>query len=189
MIRRFFRRLGIIAAFLLLGALWLYPEVFGLSSDGPTQSASGDTIKVRDGDTLTIGTQDHRLHGIDAPEFKQICKDAKGADWACGKVARAEMQALIKGHTIACEERARDKFHRIVATCRDESGRDLARTMAERGLAVSFGGFAEGPYGAEEADAKTAKRGLWQGGFDPPSSWRSGHPRGVLPPRQTDSSR
>jgi endonuclease YncB( thermonuclease family) len=178
MVRRFFRRLGVFAALILFGTLWLYPEWFGLSSEGPTQSAGGDKIIVRDGDTLTIGTQDHRLHGIDAPEFAQICKDAKGNDWPCGKLARAEMQALVKGHTIACEERARDKYQRVVATCRDESGRDLARTMAERGLAVSFGGFAEGPYASDEGAAKAAKRGVWQGTFDPPSSWRSGHPRG-----------
>jgi endonuclease YncB( thermonuclease family) len=181
MIRRFFRKLGIVAALLLLGALWLYPECFGLSSEGATQSESGDKIVVRDGDTLTMGAQDHRLHGIDAPEFSQICKDGADKDWHCGKLARSEMQMLVKGHTIACEERAKDKYQRIVATCRDETGRDLARTMAERGLAVSFGGFAEGPYASEEADAKAAKRRLWQGKFDPPSSWRSGHPRGGKP--------
>jgi endonuclease YncB( thermonuclease family) len=178
MIRRFLRRFGVMALLLLLGALWLFPEFFGLMSEGPTQAATGDKIVVRDGDTLTIGTQDHRLHGIDAPEFAQICQDAAGADWPCGKLARVEMQGLVKGHVISCEERAHDKYQRIVATCRDEVGRDLARTMAERGLAVSFGGFSEGPYATEEADAKAAKRGLWQGRFDPPSSWRTGHPRG-----------
>jgi endonuclease YncB( thermonuclease family) len=179
MIRRILRRFGVTALLLLLGALWLFPEFFGLISEGPTQSASGDKIVVRDGDTLAIGTQDHRLHGIDAPEFSQICQDTKGADWLCGKLARAEMQGLVKGHIISCEGQAHDKFQRVVATCRDETGRDLARTMVERGLAVSFGGFSEGPYASEEADAKATKRGLWQGRFDPPSSWRTGHPRGM----------
>jgi endonuclease YncB( thermonuclease family) len=156
--------------------LWLYPEWLGLGQ-AQVSETSGDKIVLRDGDSFTLGPQDYRLHGIDAPEFSQICKDKTGLAWACGKLARAELQSIVQGHTLSCEERAHDKYHRIVATCRDEQGRDIARAMAERGMAVSFGGFAEGPYASEEADAKTAKRGLWQGSFDPPSSWRAVHPR------------
>ncbi len=146
-------------------------------SSPPTHAAKGEAITIRDGDTITIGAQDFRLHGIDSPEYNQICKDAANNALPCGKAARAELAGLVRGHTIACEGRAKDKYQRTVATCRDETGRDLSRTMAERGLAVSFGGFAEGPYAAEEADAKRARRGLWSGSFDPPSSWRAEHPR------------
>jgi endonuclease YncB( thermonuclease family) len=176
--RRSFRRSAV--SFLLLAglvALWLYPEGFGLGAM-ETRSATGDSIIVRDGDTLTIGALDHRLNGIDAPEYSQICKDEAGQDWPCGKEARTALAALVTGHSITCEERARDKYGRAVATCRDEQGRDLSRTMVERGLAVSFGGFAEGPYADEEADAKASKRGLWRGSFEMPSSWRAGHSRG-----------
>ncbi len=175
--RRFLKRWLTVLLLALLFALWAFPDRFGLVGN-EIKTVTGDTVKVRDGDTITIGTQDYRLHGIDAPEFSQICKDSKGGDWACGKLARAELLGLVKGHTLSCEERARDKFQRVVATCRDEEGRDIARTMAERGLAVSFGGFAEGPYAADEASAKAAKRGLWQGSFEQPSSWRTEHPRG-----------
>ncbi len=187
--RSFFRRLAVMAGLLFLASLWLYPEAYGLIGGGETIAATGEKIAVRDGDTLTIGTQDQRLHGIDAPEFSQICQDEKGADWPCGKLARVEMQTLVGGHVISCDVRARDKYQRNVATCRDESGRDLGRTMVERGLAVSFGGFAEGPYASDEADAKAAKRGLWRGRFDPPSSWRAGHPRGAPSLPQTGKPR
>ncbi len=171
------RRWGSILFLVLLITVWLFPEWFGLSSARPTRSADGAAIIVRDGDTLTIESQDYRLHGIDAPEFIQVCKTAAGSDWPCGKQARAELVILIAGHRLTCEERAHDKFGRIVATCRDETGRDIARLMIERGLAVNFGGFAEGPYAVEETQAHVAKRGLWQGSFDPPSSWRATHPR------------
>ena len=166
---------------LLLAALtllWLYPEWFGLGA-AETRSANGGMIVVRDGDTLTIGTLDYRLHGIDAPEYSQICKDESGLDWPCGKAARLALEALVKGHSIICEVRARDNYGRAVATCRDELGRDLSRAMAEQGLAVSFGGFGEGPYADEEGEAKAAKRGLWRGSFEPPASWRADHPRGA----------
>jgi endonuclease YncB( thermonuclease family) len=167
------------SVFLLVGLLlvWLFPEWFGLASGQPTRTVDGATVIVRDGDTMTVDKQDYRLHGIDAPEFTQLCKNAAGADWPCGKQARAELVTLVKGRTLACEERARDKYQRIVATCTDDEGKDVARSMIERGLAVSFGGFAEGPYAADEAVAKAARRGLWQGSFEQPSSWRTTHQR------------
>lgn len=174
--RRLMRRGFAIILFAVLIAIWAFPEWFGLASR-PTRSAAGDAIVVRDGDTLTIGDRDVRLHGIDAPEFTQSCKTATGIDWPCGRDARLALVQLVKGHVISCEDRATDKYGRTVATCRDDQGRDLARAMAEQGLAVSFGGFAEGPYADDEAAAKQAKRGVWQGTFDPPSSWRESHPR------------
>lgn len=166
-----------ILVLLLLTALWLFPDWFGLSNAHPTRTVDGATVIIRDGDTMTIDKQDYRLHGIDAPEFTQICKTATGIDWPCGKAARTELVTLVKSRTLACEERARDKYNRVVATCTDDQGNDVARTMIERGMAVSFGGFAEGPYAADEAIAKSARRGLWQGAFEPPSSWRTSHPR------------
>jgi endonuclease YncB( thermonuclease family) len=174
------RRIGFFALLLSFVIVWAYPELLGLvDSRAPAQTAEGHDIKIKDGDTISIAGQDYRLHGIDAPEFAQICQDAIGSDWRCGKEAHVALTSLIKRHTIACDAKARDKFQRIVATCRDEAGRDLARAMVEQGMAVSFGGFAEGPYADDERAAKVAKRGVWQGIFDTPSSWRSAHARGA----------
>ena len=38
---------------------------------------------VTDGDTLRLGAERIRLHGIDAPESAQRCR-AGGKTWACG---------------------------------------------------------------------------------------------------------
>ncbi len=171
------RHWGSVLLLLALAVLWLFPEWFGFSNARPTRSVDGAIIVIRDGDTMTIAHQDYRLHGIDAPEFTQVCKTGAGADWPCGKTARAALVTLVKGRTLTCEERARDKYNRVVATCIDDNGKDIARSMIEHGLAVSFGGFASGPYATDEAIAKTARRGLWQGTFDPPSSWRTTHLR------------
>jgi endonuclease YncB( thermonuclease family) len=165
---------------LLLLALWLYSEGLGLRPSRLTRSADGAEIVVRDGDTLTIEKQDYRLYDIDAPELMQLCKTAAGADWPCGKQARTELVARVARHTLTCEQRAHDKYGRIVATCFDETGLDVAKMMIERGMAVSFGGFSEAPYAFEEAQAKAAQRGLWQGRFDPPSSWRATHAHGPV---------
>ncbi len=176
-LRRFFRRTAVILLLILLFLVWLFPERFGLPTARPIRKADGATVVVRDGDTLKIGVRDYRLQGIDAPEFAQVCKTAAGTDWPCGKQSREALVKLVGTNALECEERAKDKYNRVVATCRTASGVDLAQEMATSGLAVSFGGFAEGPYAAEEATAKAARRGLWQGPFDPPSSWRATHPR------------
>ena len=176
------RRTGSILLLLALGVLWLFPEWFGLSGR-PTRTVEGATVIVRDGDTLSAAGQDYRLHGIDAPELTQTCKTASGSDWACGKDARTALVALVKVRTLNCQERARDKFRRIVATCIDDRGEDLARAMIDRGLAVSFGGFADGPYASDEVIAKGKRHGLWQGTFEAPSSWRATHPRAPVKTR------
>jgi endonuclease YncB( thermonuclease family) len=173
---RLLKRSMTLLLLILLIALWLYPEFFGLRG-GEIKTIAGDKVIVRDGDTLTIGTQDYRLHGIDAPEFSQTCRDSEARDWACGKLARAALMSLISGETLKCEERAHDKFGRIVATCADSTGRDIAKAMIVKGMAISFGGFTDGPYADEAIAAQAAKIGIWQGAFEQPQTYRARHPR------------
>jgi endonuclease YncB( thermonuclease family) len=178
------RRIKSFLMLVLLAAMfaaWAFPERFGLSVERPTRSASGGAVIVMDGDTLRIDHVEHRLYGVDAPEFNQTCKDANARDWPCGQTARKAMAALVKGHVITCEERATDKYDRIIATCRDEQGRDLAGAMAEQGMAIGFGGFGTSSYQDQADAAKDAKRGIWQGTFDEPQVWRAGHPHSRPP--------
>src|SRR5262245_35629980 len=42
---------------------------------------------VIDGDTVVISGTHIRLEGIDAPEADQICTDANGKPWPCGRTA------------------------------------------------------------------------------------------------------
>ena len=87
------------------------------------------------------------------------------------------MVDLLEGKTLTCEERARDKYQRVVATCLDAQGRDIARALAEQGMAISMDGFTEGPYAADVEIARAKKLGIWQGAFDPPATWREDHVR------------
>lgn len=174
--RRFLAKWMSVLLLILLTLLWLYPEWLGLGAL-ETRAAQGEAIIVRDGDTMTIGGLDQRLHGADAPEYEQVCQDGKARDWPCGRQARDTLVILLAGRTINCAERARDKYGRVVATCHDERGVDLARAMIEAGMAVNMGGFTDGPYADEEAQAKAKRIGLWRGRFDPPANWRETHPR------------
>ena len=140
--------------------------------------ANGETVDVRDGDTLLIGQTKFRIYGIDAPELHQMCQDKAGKPWACGVDATDRLKALMAAPGVACTPLARDRFAREIATCRTDTVADVGQVMVSEGLAVAFGIGEESDYLGEEAAAQSAKRGLWQGAFQRPREWRDAHPRG-----------
>ncbi len=48
---------------------------------------------ITDGDTLVIRDTRIRLHGIDAPESAQTCKDKAGKDYHCGQAAALALES------------------------------------------------------------------------------------------------
>ena len=144
------------------------PEPFG--HDAKIVSIDGDTLRAGDG-------SEYRIFGVDAPELHQTCKEANGKSWACGRAAKARLTTLIKGGNVQCEERTKDRFGRIVAVCSAEGVPDLGQALVSQGYAIDLGGPPGNPYNAEEEEAKTAKRGIWRGSFEPPWEWREAHPR------------
>jgi endonuclease YncB( thermonuclease family) len=120
---------------------------------------------VNDGDSLTFGTERVRLLGIDAPEYNQTCMRG-GKDYACGREARRALAALIGGKPVACEGWEKDRYGRLLATCK-AGGVELNRSLVEAGWAVAYGG-----YSSEERAARAARRGLWAGDFERPRDWR-----------------
>lgn len=145
-------------------------ELPSLGLGAKTISVDGDTIRESDG-------TEYRLFGIDAPELGQTCMEADGRSWRCGRAAKAKLTRLIKGGSLSCEGRARDRFDRIVAICGTETVPDLGEAMVRDGYAVDLGGPAGHPYRDAEDDARSAKRGIWRGSFDRPSDWRQANPR------------
>lgn len=123
---------------------------------------------VNDGDSLTFGTQRVRLRGIDAPEYRQICRNADG-DYACGRRAREALVALIAGREVSCSGREHDRYGRILADC-SAGDVDLNRELVRSGWAVAYGDFA-----MDEAAARAAGAGLWAGSFERPQDWRRDH--------------
>lgn len=139
-------------------------------------SVSAQTVRVKDGDTLILGGKAYRLDGLDAPEYRQGCADAKGAEWPCGKAARSRLAALTATGAVTCQPLGEDRYERVVATCGTTRQADFARIMVAEGLAVATDNYA-----AEQTLAKAAKRGIWQGNFTDPAVWRQQHPREERP--------
>ncbi len=71
---------------------------------------------VIDGDTIEVHGQRIRLHGIDAPESRQLCR-LDGKTWQCGKDAAIALAKKIARRPVICEELDRDRYGRMVARC------------------------------------------------------------------------
>ena len=135
-----------------------------------TAALSGPARAV-DGDTLQLGSVRIRLHGIDAPESAQNCR-AGGRLWACGQAATRALAGLVRGKRVACEQRERDRYGRIVAVCA-VAGRDLNASMVAEGWAFAYRRYSRA-YVTEETRARAARRGIWRGEAVAPWDWRRG---------------
>ena len=139
----------------------------------PTASrpALSGLARVVDGDTLNVDRVRVRLHGIDAPESAQRCR-ASGRLWPCGQDATRALARRIGGRPVACEERDRDRYGRVVAVC-TVAGRDLNRWMVAEGWAFAYRRYSR-DYVAAEFRARAARRGIWRGEAVAPWDWRRG---------------
>jgi endonuclease YncB( thermonuclease family) len=131
--------------------------------------------RVVDGDTLVIGGEKLRLHGIDAPELDQPCA-RDGAAWRCGDWARAELAARVEGRALSCEGRGRDRYDRLLATCRIGET-DLGQSLVRDGVAFAYRRYSSA-YIPDEVAAMREGRGLWAGEVALPETFR--HPPETL---------
>lgn len=148
---------------LLLGVLAVASAWLAKQSEVSFQGAA----RVVDGDSLFLRDEEIRLFGIDAPEFRQTCAKAEpGQTFDCGRQSLRYLRDLARAEETECTGGERDKYDRLLALCYS-SGVELNREMVLQGWAVSFG-----DYEAEEAIARSEKRGMWAGSFDAPAQWR-----------------
>src|ERR1700733_16014329 len=80
--------------------------------------------KVREGDTVVIGTTRIRLGGIDAPSVDQLCLNNSGERWTCGVAARDELTKYADNKTWTCHTQRTDRRGRQVAHC-EVDGEDI----------------------------------------------------------------
>ncbi len=150
--------------------------VLSLQRTGWLKPETGRFVAI-DGDSLRNDDNELRLFGIDAPELQQTCANRMGGDYPCGREAQRALARLTKNHELKCHVHETDRYGRSVATC-NAGGVEINAEMVRLGWAVVYH-KAISPYSREEAEARKAKRGIWQGNFDNPESWRETH-RGSL---------
>ena len=132
------------------------------------QTVTGTATAI-DGDSLTVGGQSVRLHGIDAPEAKQTCV-RDGATWACGQESARQLAALIDGMQVICRTRGTDAYGRALGMC-SANGFELNRTLVAAGWATAFRSYSQ-DYVADEVRAKAARLGIWRSTFVLPQEYR-----------------
>lgn len=131
---------------------------------------------VMDGGMIVIDRQRLRLAGLDAPDNAQICQGPDQIAYDCGVEARRALAIIIAGRNVQCSGDRRDRHRRPLVTCL-VGEIDIGRELVRLGWAVTL---PSSEYAAEEADARTEGRGLWQGPFLRPDDWRRA--RANLPP-------
>lgn len=160
---------------------WLqWRESAGPPPPEPKAIESG-AVRIGDGDTFRMAGRTIRLAGIDAPELAQTCANAAGGEWPCGREARDRLAQLVAAPGLHCEERARDRYRRALAVCRTQAG-NVGEAMVRAGLALGARDPRFDEYPAAMAEARAARRGLWEGEHQHPAEWRAAHPR---QPRQS----
>jgi len=128
--------------------------------------------KVVDADTIVIGSQVIRLHGIDAPESAQRCSLSGGKSWPCGKVAIEHIKELLTDMTATCSGSVFDDYDRLLATCRNPSGVELNLDLVENGLAWAFIKYSD-DYVLPEGIARGKRIGIWQHETETPWDFRA----------------
>lgn len=161
----------IVLNLLLFGAMVALAIWFERGREQSITAADGSAVHVIDGDSLRVGGVEIRLAGIDAPEYRQTCRDGAGAEWACGKEARETLVRLVAAGGLDCRSRAEDRYGRALATCRTSAG-DVGRAMVAAGFAESAGDDRFDAHPDVMAEAKAAKRGIWRGDHQHPADWR-----------------
>lgn len=132
----------------------------------------GHVTKVVDGDTLDVqlssGLIRVRLHGIDAPEKTQ----------PHGNVATATLSTLVLNKQVQIEPFEQDRYERLIGIIYIDD-LNVNAELVSRGHAWAFRRYmrkADAALCKLEADARSAKRGLWSARSDEieaPWEWRN----------------
>lgn len=130
------------------------------------------TASVIDADTIDIHAQRFRLVGVDAPESKQKCLDAKGELYRCGAAAANALSDWINRNPVTCVSEGHDRYNRTLGKC-SARGESMQNWLVSKGHAVAYRAYSKEFIPAEEA-AHAAKMGIWAGQFVMPADWRKG---------------
>ncbi|MFV0514233.1 MAG: thermonuclease family protein [Jhaorihella sp.] len=134
------------------------------------QAGFSGPVRVIDADTWDVGERRVRLHGIDAPELDQTCRDPAGPVWGCGLWASNEARRRYEGRQAECEAVETDRYGRTVARCA-VNGEDAGRFLVSQGIAFAYRRYSL-DYDLDEKGAAIDGRGLHRTQVQSPAQFR-----------------
>ena len=154
---------------LIFKLLFIVIFCFLLSTSVQSQKFIQGKAKVIDGDTIHIGNNKIRLHGIDAPEQKQTC-NFEGKKWNCGQEATSFLINLINRKSVTCSVNDIDQYKRLIAVCFIDNI-NINQHIIISGWAIAYRYYSK-DFINEEEIAKKNKMGIWRGTFEEPYIYR-----------------
>lgn len=161
-----------LAALALAGVL-VFPLITLSGNDTTAMNSPVLTgaARVMDGDSIVLGETRIRLEGIDAPETTQTCGLGTSGQWRCGEGAIKQLIKLIDKQPVVCADLGLDKYRRTLGRC-FAGNTNLNAEMVRTGYAWAFVRYSQ-TYVVQEAEAKAALAGIWQGQAQPAWDYRA----------------
>ena len=125
--------------------------------------------KIIDGDTIHIGKNKIRLHGIDAPETNQTCT-YENKIWNCGIQSTIALEKFVLEKKVNCKIIDVDRYKRFVGIC-FANKININQYMVQNGWAIAYRYYSLDFIDDEEI-AKKNKIGIWKGKFQEPYLFR-----------------
>jgi endonuclease YncB( thermonuclease family) len=111
------------------------------------------------------------LVGVDSVEQGQTCTIDRRT-WDCWAAAMRQLDTILSEGVVTCESVVGpDARQQIIAFC-TVNGEDVGERFVRSGFGLSLVRETS-RYEDVQAEAQSARRGLWQGEFAPPMVWRA----------------
>ena len=153
--------------------LWLIIDMMlVLSHDADAQTILVGSTRVIDGDTLELQGHCIHLHGLDAQESEQQCRDGQGQAYRCGQAATQALEQWVGNDEVQCVAHTKDRYERLIAIC-TVGHTHLNAQLVRQGLAVAYRRYSQDDV-PHENHARAEQHGLWAGTFAIPWDWQRG---------------
>jgi endonuclease YncB( thermonuclease family) len=142
------------------------------------ETHTGFVAQITDGDTFILATALKnyrvRLHGIDAPELRQTCRDAREV-YPCGVIAATALTDAVLGRDVTCLF-VSTSYDRVVGRCSTTEGGDLSEFMLKSGYSYAVAPYATKTDHMLQDAARRRGLGFWrepfEENFEPPWQFR-----------------
>lgn len=138
-------------------------------AEAPKPEKVQGSARVEEGDLLSVGGSEVKLHAIDAPDKGQRCTNRRGVEYDCFLLSKMALERLTEGKIVECTLRPGQAKPRI-GVCRVGT-QDLGATMVRAGWALAYRRISP-DYASFEARAMSSRTGMWGGRVEPPWLWR-----------------